>query len=181
MPYLIDYWFLKCVFAKYAFINSYHLYAADLFIWFRGAFVLTKHAIESIINRMDNFLFVKTTNCDVSITLAYSLNWSCQILARDNILGWYSEETVACMGLSRRFKGHWKRFPKLVEMLVLYIKINFNQRYIKFFLRNKVTLVLKLALLSSHMAETLIENLRKTLECDVIFAKQRPQRLCGLV
>ena len=54
-------------------------------------------------------------------------------------------------------------------MLVLYIKISFNQRYI-FFSRNKVTVILKLALLASHMAETLIENLRKTSECDIIFA-----------
>jgi len=60
-------------------------------------------------------------------------------------------------------------------MLVLYIKINFNQIYIKLFHRNEVTVVLKLALLSSHMAETLIDNLQKTSECDVIFAKQRPQ------
>jgi len=34
--------------------------------------------------------------------------------------------------------------------------------------------VLKLALLASHMAETLIKNLRKTSECDVVFAKRRP-------
>ena len=34
-------------------------------------------------------------------------------------------------------------------------------------------MVLKLALLASHMAESLIENLRKTLEYD----KQRPQTL----
>ena len=40
-----------------------------------------------------------------------------------------------------------------------------------FFPRNKVTVVLKLALLASHMAETVIENLWKTSECDVIFAK----------
>ena len=38
-------------------------------------------------------------------------------------------------------------------------------------------MVLKLALLASHMAETLIQNLRKTLECDVNFANQRPQTL----
>ena len=38
-------------------------------------------------------------------------------------------------------------------------------------------MVLKLAFLGSHMAETLIENLWKTLECDVIFAKQRPETL----
>jgi len=48
------------------------------------------------------------------------------------------------------FKGHRNRFPKLVKMLVLYIKINFNHRYIWFFPRNKVTVVLKLALLASH-------------------------------
>ena len=35
--------------------------------------------------------------------------------------------------------------------------------YILFFLRNKVIVVLILALLASHMAETLIENLQKTL------------------
>jgi len=62
-------------------------------------------------------------------------------------------------------------------MLVLYIKIYFTQRHILFFPRNKVTVVLKLALIASHIAETLIENLPKTSECDVIFAKQRPQTL----
>ena len=37
-------------------------------------------------------------------------------------------------------------------------------------------MVLKLALLASHIPETLIENLWKTLdEYDVIFVKQRPQ------
>jgi len=71
-------------------------------------------------------------------------------------------------------KGHRKTFPKLVKMLVLYLKINFNQRYMLFFPRNKVTVVLRLGFLASHMAETLIENLRKTSECDVIFVKQRP-------
>ena len=76
-----------------------------------------------------------------------------------------------------KFKGHRKRFPKLIKLFVLYIKINFSQRYIKFFSRNKVTVVLKLALLASHMAELLIENLRKTLECDILFAKQRRQTL----
>ena len=70
--------------------------------------------------------------------------------------------------------GQWERFPKLIKMLVLYIKINFNQSYINFFPRNKATVVLNLALLASHVAETLIENLRKTSEYDVIFAKQRP-------
>ena len=45
------------------------------------------------------------------------------------------------------------------------------------FPRNKVTVDLKLDLLASHMAEILIENLRKTSECDAIFAKQRPQTL----
>jgi len=55
-------------------------------------------------------------------------------------------------------KGHRKRFPKLVKLLVLYIKINFSQRYINIFLEIKLV-VLKLALLASHMAETLIENL----------------------
>jgi len=54
------------------------------------------------------------------------------------------------------FKGHRKRFIKLVKMLVLYI----DERYSIFFPRNKVTVVLKLALLASHMAKTLIENLR---------------------
>ena len=49
-------------------------------------------------------------------------------------------------------------------MLVLYIKINFNKRYIIFYPRNKVIVVLKLALLASHMAEILIENLWKTSE-----------------
>jgi len=38
-------------------------------------------------------------------------------------------------------------------------------------------MVLKLPLLASHMAVTLIDNLRKTLQCDVIFAKQRRQTL----
>ena len=38
-------------------------------------------------------------------------------------------------------------------------------------------MVLKLALLASHMAETLIENLRKTSECDVMFDKHRRQTL----
>ena len=52
-------------------------------------------------------------------------------------------------------------------MSMLFIKINFNQRYSLLFPRNKVTMVLKLALLASHTAETLIENLRKTSECDV--------------
>ena len=36
---------------------------------------------------------------------------------------------------------------------------------------NKVTVALKLALLASHMATPLIENLRKTSGCDVMFAK----------
>ena len=36
-------------------------------------------------------------------------------------------------------------------------------------------MVLKLALLAFHMVETLFENLQKTSECDVIFAKQRPK------
>ena len=57
-------------------------------------------------------------------------------------------------------KGHGKRFPELVKMLVLYIKINFNQRYIIFFLRNEVTVVLKRALLASNMVETLMKKLR---------------------
>ena len=61
-------------------------------------------------------------------------------------------------------------FLKLVKMLALHIKINFNQRYI-FFPRNKVKVVLKLALLASHVAETLIENIRKTK------TKPRPQTL----
>ena len=38
-------------------------------------------------------------------------------------------------------------------------------------------MILKLALLASYMAEILIENLWKNLECNVIFAKQRPQSL----
>ena len=48
------------------------------------------------------------------------------------------------------------------------------------FLRNKVTVVLKLTLLASDMdkfATALIENLRKTSECDVIFDKHRRQTL----
>jgi len=36
-------------------------------------------------------------------------------------------------------------------------------------------MVLNLALPASQMAETLIENLGKSSECDVIFAKQVPQ------
>jgi len=39
--------------------------------------------------------------------------------------------------------------------------------------------VLKFAWLASHMTETLMDNLWKTLECDIIFAKQRPQTLHG--
>ena len=35
-------------------------------------------------------------------------------------------------------EGHRKRFPKLVKMLVLYIKINFSPRYINFFLEIKL-------------------------------------------
>ena len=62
-------------------------------------------------------------------------------------------------------------------LVLLYIKINFNQRYIKFFPRNNVAVVLKLALLASHIATTLIKNLQKTSECDVIFAKHRSQTL----
>ena len=58
-------------------------------------------------------------------------------------------------------------------MLVLYIKINFNQRDLKCFPRNKVTVVLKLALLASHMAV----NLQKISESDVIFPKQRTKTL----
>jgi len=50
-----------------------------------------------------------------------------------------------------------KRFPKLAKILVLFIKINFNQN---FFPINKNTVVLKLALLASHMATTWFENLR---------------------
>ena len=76
------------------------------------------------------------------------------------------------------FTGHRKRFPKLVKLLN--IKINFNQWYILFFPRNKVTVVLKLTLLAFHMNKyviALIANLWKTSECDVIFAKQRPQTL----
>jgi len=37
--------------------------------------------------------------------------------------------------------------------------------------------VLKLTLIASQMAKTLIENFWITSECDVIFAKQRPQKL----
>jgi len=36
-------------------------------------------------------------------------------------------------------KGHRERFPKLVKMSVLFIKINFSQRYILIFSRNKVS------------------------------------------
>ena len=85
------------------------------------------------------------------------------------ICGCTSKSTRKKLVKTEVLKGHRKRFPKLVKMLVLYIKINFNQRYL--FPRNKVTLVLKLALLASHMAKTLIKNLPKTSECDVIFAK----------
>ena len=35
-------------------------------------------------------------------------------------------------------------------------------------------MVLKLALLASHMAKTLIENLQKTSECDVILVNKDP-------
>jgi len=48
------------------------------------------------------------------------------------------------------------------------------------FARNKDTMVLKLALLASQMDKygtALIENLRKTSECDVIFDKHRCQTL----
>jgi len=65
-------------------------------------------------------------------------------------------------------------------MSVLFAKINFNQRYIYIFPINKVTMILKLALLPSHIdkcATGLIENLRKTSECDVIFDKTRHQTL----
>ena len=36
------------------------------------------------------------------------------------------DNTQNTIGDARCFKGHRKRFPKLVKMLVLYIKINFN-------------------------------------------------------
>ena len=65
-------------------------------------------------------------------------------------------------------------------MSVLFIKINFNKIYINPFPRYKVTAGLKLALLASHMDKyviALIENLRKTLEYDVIFDKHRRQTL----
>ena len=59
-------------------------------------------------------------------------------------------------------------------MSVLYIKIK------EIFSRNKVTMDLKFALLASHIdkyATALIDNLRKTSECDVIFDKHRRQTL----
>ena len=58
-----------------------------------------------------------------------------------------------------RIKGHRKRFPKLVKMLVLHIQINFNHKYIKNVPIHKITVVFKLALLVSHIVETLDENL----------------------
>ena len=73
-------------------------------------------------------------------------------------------------------EGHRKRFPKLVKMSALFIKINFSQRYNWSFPRNKVTVVLKLALLASRPA-ALIENLRKPSDCDVMFDKHRRQTL----
>jgi len=48
-------------------------------------------------------------------------------------------------------KGHKKMSPKLVKMSVLNIKINFSQRCILMFPRNKITVVLELALLASQM------------------------------
>jgi len=64
-------------------------------------------------------------------------------------------------------KGRRKRFPKLVKMSVLFIKIKFRQRYI-----------LKLALIASHMdkyATALIQILQKTTESDIMFGKHRRQ------
>ncbi len=58
---------------------------------------------------------------------------------------------------------------------MLIIIINFSQRYFYFFPRNKVTVVLKLALLASNTdkyAVALVGNLRENPECDVIFDKQ---------
>jgi hypothetical protein len=58
---------------------------------------------------------------------------------------------------------------------MLIIIINFSQRYFYFFHRNKVTVVLKLALLASNTdkyAVALVGNLRENPECDVIFDKQ---------
>ena len=71
-------------------------------------------------------------------------------------------------------KGHGKKSPKLVKMSVLFIKINFSQRYVLFSPRNKVIVVLKLALLQSRMDKyttALIGNLQKNSECAVIFDK----------
>jgi len=73
-------------------------------------------------------------------------------------------------------KGHRKGFPKLVKMWVLYI----SEIYFNYFPRNKASVVLKLSLLTSHMdkyATALIESLRNTSECDVMFDKYRRQTL----
>ena len=54
-----------------------------------------------------------------------------------------------------------------------YLLKSFSVRDKNIFPRNKVTVVLKLGLLASHMATALIENLWKSSECDVMFVKQR--------
>jgi len=58
-----------------------------------------------------------------------------------------------------------------INQKVLFIKS------VSIFSINKVTVLLKLTLLASNMATTLIEILRKTSECDVTFDKQRHQTL----
>jgi len=83
------------------------------------------------------------------------------------------------LGLFRNgisLKGHWKRS---VKMSVLFIKSNFSHRF--FFSRNKVTEVLKLALLASHIdkyATALIGNLQNV--ASFLTNKYTPNPSCGL-
>ena len=109
---------------------------------------------ESLKDEADDYITVKAKMNDNFVSKCnseferyiFQLSVNCDFTERpvenevktQMICGCTSKSTRKKLVKTEVLKGHRKRFPKLVKMLVLFTKISFSQRYNNFFPRNKL-------------------------------------------